>query len=186
MSEELKACPFCGGEVELIHDHTIEDVDRIRHKVPSFNCPINGATGLAIGNENLVTAWNTRAPASEPGEAMVGPLDADWRSRLERLEANSHPPVDIGSALEEIANKSAQYALKQAGFDATNRAHEIVDALKALAQPASEAKPDALIEALEEADNACADDDTAYRLAVRSIIAKRKVELAALAKEPKP
>lgn len=57
----LAPCPFCGGEVELVHDHTIEDVDRIQHKIPTPDCPLNYVSAFGLGNDKLVAAWNTRA-----------------------------------------------------------------------------------------------------------------------------
>jgi len=60
MSDELKPCPFCGSEMELLHDHTTENIDYIRHRVRQISCPINGASGFSVGNDQLVAAWNTR------------------------------------------------------------------------------------------------------------------------------
>ncbi len=60
-ASELKPCPFCGGAMAFKHDHTAEDVDYIQHVLPSISCPISGASGLSIGNDQLVEAWNTRA-----------------------------------------------------------------------------------------------------------------------------
>jgi hypothetical protein len=65
MNDELKPCPFCGGEMVLTHDHTTEDIDRIWHAVPQINCPISGASGFSIGNDQLVEAWNARADDPE-------------------------------------------------------------------------------------------------------------------------
>lgn len=56
--------------MELIHDHTTEDIDRIRHRIPQINCPINGASGFSVGNDQLVAAWNHRPEAERLVEAL--------------------------------------------------------------------------------------------------------------------
>ena len=59
---ELLPCPFCGGEVELRHDHTTDDIDTIHHKGRVPECPLEaGVSAFLMGNENLAAAWNTRA-----------------------------------------------------------------------------------------------------------------------------
>lgn len=57
MSEELKPCPFCGGEPELISEYNGEPV--LVHKICCTNCGVwldwHGC------KEDVIEAWNTRA-----------------------------------------------------------------------------------------------------------------------------
>lgn len=89
----LKPCPFCGSAMELIHDHTTEDIDRVRHVMPQIDCPINGASGFAVGNDQLVTAWNTRSTTAQ-------------QARIDELEALRHPIVsEIMAEVEKATRK---------------------------------------------------------------------------------
>lgn len=57
----------------------------------------------------------------------------EWRARIANLEEFSHEPVDIGSALEEVAQRSAAYALAKIGLNPNGNAKDIVAALNSLA-----------------------------------------------------
>lgn len=59
----------------------------------------------------------------------------EWRERIAALEKLSHPPVNMGEALEEVAQRSAAYALARIGLDPSNNPRGIVEALHALAAP---------------------------------------------------
>lgn len=80
---ELLPCPFCGGAMELVHDHTIENIDHVRHKLPSIDCPINGASGFSVGNDQLIAAWNTRpqpAISDDLVEVAARAIDASYEN----------------------------------------------------------------------------------------------------------
>lgn len=55
--EKLLPCPFCGGEVEVVRDHTTEGTDWIRHT--------GKFCALSFDNfhhdEPVEDLWNTRA-----------------------------------------------------------------------------------------------------------------------------
>lgn len=59
--DKLKPCPFCGGKVELVKDHTTEETDWIKHT--GNNC------GVAFDNFNddcpVDILWNIRTDAAE-------------------------------------------------------------------------------------------------------------------------
>ena len=74
MTEEIKPCPFCGGEAELDFAHknfVYTDDDGIARETGFFytvKC-INAVCGCAIGTysdaEMAIEAWNRRAGESE-------------------------------------------------------------------------------------------------------------------------
>jgi len=53
----LKPCPFCGSEVELVKSYTVDGTDWIRHKGQTCGFDV---TGFDV--DDLPTAWNTRVP----------------------------------------------------------------------------------------------------------------------------
>ena len=60
MNNELKACPFCGGEAELIqciHNKRLWYVE-----CPDKDCP----SWEVGGKKKAIKAWNTRQPDKEP------------------------------------------------------------------------------------------------------------------------
>jgi hypothetical protein len=62
--ERLEPCPFCGGEVELMHDHTTEQVDYIKHRTFDPDCLNPNVSAFSCGNEQLVRRWNTRTSST--------------------------------------------------------------------------------------------------------------------------
>ena len=70
LREELKRCPFCGGEVLMTHDYSSESGDWYVIDCLNDCCPMNhsrGAwdrvnvtTGWRTSKEEAVKAWNTR------------------------------------------------------------------------------------------------------------------------------
>lgn len=60
---ELKKCPFCGGEAEL--QCAIDT--RIHHRVHCSNmdCPANCINLWEMTEERAINAWNNRKPAEE-------------------------------------------------------------------------------------------------------------------------
>ena len=53
---ELKPCPFCGGEAELMHDH-----DGTWFVICGERCGVSPATCCYEKREDAVSAWNRRA-----------------------------------------------------------------------------------------------------------------------------
>ena len=53
MTEELKDCPFCGGEADNRHEYIVE----CRNNACTADCSIVGDSP-----EEAIKAWNTRTP----------------------------------------------------------------------------------------------------------------------------
>ena len=83
MSEELKACPFCGGEGELAH----QDAQRGFGKAVFIWCPNCGSrTGLAwAGSAAAIAAWNHRA-ADATLTARIAAVEAERDAAVARAE----------------------------------------------------------------------------------------------------
>ena len=61
MTEKLKKCPFCGGEVNIYSCHSLKR-HYISHNVEDRNCPFY--KGIEIDNKDqseAIEAWNRRA-----------------------------------------------------------------------------------------------------------------------------
>jgi hypothetical protein len=67
--EQLRPCPFCGGEVEIVRSHVRDGSDWIRHK--GVECGLEFSSFNLDGD--LATAWNTR-PAIEARDAEIARL----------------------------------------------------------------------------------------------------------------
>lgn len=57
---ELKPCPFCGGEPEVI-GWKWEDMTEHRVRCLTVNCPVNPRTPIYDTEAEAIDAWNTRA-----------------------------------------------------------------------------------------------------------------------------
>ena len=92
MQDELKACPFCGGEAERAH----QEAQRGLGKAVYIWCPNCGSrTGLSwSGSAEAITAWNARAdPALAAAQAEVARLTAE----VERLRGMSDNGWSMGA-----------------------------------------------------------------------------------------
>ena len=59
MSEELKPCPFCGGEADLINnDYVYEKWFAGCH---NGKCPVQPETYIHGTKDEAINAWNRRA-----------------------------------------------------------------------------------------------------------------------------
>lgn len=135
----LKPCPFCGGEVELRHDHTTEDIDTIHHAKPSSGCPLDaGVSAFLIGNEELAAAWNTRASQQSVPNSVV-----EAGKRLSSMAAHEIP---LGTPVEEFTardwenlalalQQSAPTTLQQSGQTEAELLREARDALEPFGNP---------------------------------------------------
>lgn len=61
MSEELKSCPFCGGESEVIkgHERATSREMRLFYRVFCRACQVRQL--FHRSRKSAITAWNTRA-----------------------------------------------------------------------------------------------------------------------------
>ena len=59
MSEELKPCPFCGGEAEIFEYKNKRFVPSIQYRGGCFEC--GQTVCLENTREDAIKAWNTRA-----------------------------------------------------------------------------------------------------------------------------
>lgn len=58
--EELKKCPFCGGDASL-YTHT-DLQKRVYYYVECNNCLISPSTYYERDKEEVINVWNTRKP----------------------------------------------------------------------------------------------------------------------------
>ena len=59
MTEELKPCPFCGGEAHMIRDKLTTSPKReIYYRVVCSKCPC--VIGVFMYEDEAVEAWNRR------------------------------------------------------------------------------------------------------------------------------
>lgn len=77
MSDELKPCPFCGGEAECIDDTGVLVNGRRTWVVwcPDEECPVVLSTPLCETQEEAAAAWNTRSERTcekVPGKMHYG------------------------------------------------------------------------------------------------------------------
>lgn len=72
--EQLKPCPFCGGEVEFRNSHVVGEGGHVQHTDIGYMCPITlGA--LSIENDSfIVETWNRRASHAKLVSALKGLL----------------------------------------------------------------------------------------------------------------
>ena len=56
----LKPCPFCGGEADIDHDHTVEE----NH---AFGCRKCGVWFDTFNADDAIAAWNRRADLAPTG-----------------------------------------------------------------------------------------------------------------------
>lgn len=68
MMNELKNCPFCGGEAELFETH--EKQFGIIHSNTNYLCPISDSESFQGGwtydtKDEAIKAWNTRKPIDD-------------------------------------------------------------------------------------------------------------------------
>lgn len=85
MADDLKPCPFCGGDAERIE--FIGGENEGRDVISCTQCQASSRVGF-YNEENLVSAWNTR-PAPTLAEALDVP----------EVKAT----VEAGKALEKAA-----------------------------------------------------------------------------------
>ena len=83
--EQLKKCPFCGGEADVFKASDLGDFswnsDRFTVKCRSCFC----GTGLYSDSERTIEMWNTRKPM----ERIVERLE-----KVKNREANGECPID--------------------------------------------------------------------------------------------
>lgn len=76
MTDQLKACPFCGGQATIIE---AEDVDGRFAAVGCAKCGCGSRQHYFLGDDarqQVTSAWNTRAQA-EDGDAVAWRVVAD-------------------------------------------------------------------------------------------------------------
>ena len=86
MTEELKPCPFCGGEAKCIEFYGL-------YHVICCNCHIAGKD--CSTRESAVSAWNSR------------PIENELHKKIEKLEAEN---TRLREALELIAKSNFYFA----------------------------------------------------------------------------
>jgi len=89
VSEELKPCPFCGGEAKLI-SHTSTTVQCQNDQCIGDPSPFNGA----LHRSDAITTWNTRAADAEL--ATLRAQNAHWENVARAINAK------LGVALEAV------------------------------------------------------------------------------------
>ena len=96
MTDNLKACPFCGGEAEIIHDASNSEwliPNGCHVACKSLDCSAEGPWDL--GESGAIEAWNIR-PIEDAQAAEIAELRAELAA-MECLEAEG----DMGAAQQQ-------------------------------------------------------------------------------------
>lgn len=64
MSEELKLCPFCGGEAKLFAGRCAEDAEQAFVRCKNCLVQTDILEDAYAPSREAIAAWNTRAPTS--------------------------------------------------------------------------------------------------------------------------
>ena len=83
MTEELKPCPFCGGEAKCIEFYGL-------YHVICCNCYVAGKD--CSTRESAVSAWNTR-PIENELSGKIGKLESENKRLREALEFYANTDV---------------------------------------------------------------------------------------------
>ena len=109
MTEELKPCPFCGGEAKCIEFYGL-------YHVICCNCHIAGKD--CSTRESAVSAWNTRLIENELSE-KIEKLEAENTRLREALEFYANTDVYEyydkyeSTAIQNEGGQKAREALKE-------------------------------------------------------------------------
>ena len=118
---ELKPCPFCGGEVEIMKARVLNEADWIRHI---------GKPGCTMSFDNfpdegdVADLWNTRTPP--PGYALIKIEDA---GRVERV-AKAIYETDPATEMKAIDDWGKEHVLEPISWEnAPEIPHEKLEAV---------------------------------------------------------
>lgn len=112
MSNDLKPCPFCGGEAEIIHKHDILNDDyEVYIKCTECNSQTQTCNTTAISGEPLppnplpylVEIWNKRKPIDDIVEKLE-----------ERAETHEKIMLGCANVQERHAHLKTEEAFRQA------------------------------------------------------------------------
>ena len=102
MSNELKRCPFCGGEAEMREGSSTK---------PYIRCKRCGCrTGSSRYRGNLAKAWNARADATDEQFAMAV---HEWA--LARMEGCDEPEWSMYSGIVDAIGRHRAASAKVVG-----------------------------------------------------------------------
>ena len=137
MSEEMKSCPFCGGEAE--YELSEWNTSPREHDI----CCKNGCAGVSMASkQQAITAWNTRAtnapnPSPDNADALEALDVCDWlqyscdeddlhtakfHDRINKLRAltspqPSAPVVDVEKIKRDPSPTSREDAIENVGWN---------------------------------------------------------------------
>ncbi|MBQ2263228.1 MAG: hypothetical protein II336_17940 [Loktanella sp.] len=80
MTDALKPCPFCGGNLEVLGSPITRDIKKVQH--PSANCLLSGQTWWHV--PQFIDPWNTRATDSAELLEAAQVLGAVMQSEMTR------------------------------------------------------------------------------------------------------
>ena len=100
--DQLKACPFCGGEAKLYDDY-----GRYRVACNGVICRMDCATNESYSKDEIIAAWNTRAESDPAVQAET-------------------VPVEMYQALSDDFHKLRQSKAVQADGDEVKRLRELL------------------------------------------------------------
>lgn len=103
MSEELKPCPFCGGEAEIVD---AEECGPQAYVVTCNGCMTSSRVIFALMDDatfDLVSAWNTRAAH----KVKQGQIERDiWSAMI--WAASNNPTLDCLPEYTDTGNSFAE------------------------------------------------------------------------------
>lgn len=83
LSARLLPCPFCGGEADIDHDHTVEE----NH---AYGCRRCGLWFDTFNSDDAIAEWNTRTPSDHQRavqDAVAKAVEAEaavWREAIDQ------------------------------------------------------------------------------------------------------
>lgn len=127
MENELKPCPFCGGQAQMMHK-LCKSIGKAKHEtayIYSFECKKCGAKTSSCGYKDFATErWNTRTP--------------DQSLRIAKLEAEVQVYTENSRTSRAIADHETARAEKAEATIATLR--EALEDCKRFAEMSDEVR----------------------------------------------
>lgn len=82
---ELKKCPFCGGEAQIVEHTNYQGITGFGVECCNSDCDIAPFTSYFLDKQKAINAWNRRKPVGDVVEALKKPI---WIEHTDDLTLN--------------------------------------------------------------------------------------------------